>query len=301
MCSTHRSPEHGESRKLRIYNMKTTCMSEKRFFFGVCILLLFAITFSSVYAQSAPRNGSQLGAQNEQAMDGTDDGMQRGNGMQENTSTGGSDATGGDQDRNRIQDPAMSDGDQDAVQDRTRTQEQTNLSGDAQQQRLRTPAELEQYIQEQSRVRAQSTEPENTQMRSRSSAQVASDAFVAAEPFLGKEGSRVREIAQEMNQAAQVLEKNESVLQNRSRTQLFLFGQDSAAVATMQQEMERNQDRIQDLTQYMRDCEDCDQAATQMLVTQIQNMEREQDRLTQVVDDASGRRGVLGFLFGWMR
>lgn len=108
-------------------------------------------------------------------------------------------------------------------------------------------------------------------------------------------------VAAEVNQATRELEQRETALENRNRVRLFLFGQDDEVVAAMQQTMTEQQTRIEEMKQLMMDCTDCDQGITEALLAQVQNLEREQNRLQTVVDDADGRTGLFGFLFGWMR
>jgi len=265
------------------------------------VLLLFA---STVQAQTTPRNGSQLGAQNDQLMDGSDDGMQRGAG------TGVQDSIpAGDQIQGRLQDPATHEGAGDPVQDRDRIQDQTNIPEGVepvqaraeQHLRLQTAGELEQYVQEQNRVRAQTEDGTGEQTQPRTKVRVAADAIVAAEAMLGQSGQRMSTMAQEMNHAMETTAAHEEALQERSRVQLFFFGQDEDTVGAMKKEVDQNRDRIVEMKQLMRNCEDCDEGATQFLVEQIQNMEREQTRLQEVTDNAVGQRGVFGFLFGWLR
>jgi len=293
--------------------MKT--LYETRMLWMVTALVMFAIATAAVSAeaQTAPRNGSQLGAQEDQLKDGSDDGMQRGTGASNNDDSDdeddedSNDSTSGKQDR--VQDPSLHDGNEDPVQDRDRIQDQTNIPEGApttqaqsqEQSRLHTTQDLEQYVRDQNKTRLQVSDGEGSQTQTRTEAQIAADAFVAAESLLGGSGARIREVAQEMNQATKNLATQEEALQDRSRVQLLLFGQDSDVVATMQQEMEQNQNRITELKQFMLNCEDCDQGATEVLVTQIQSMEREQNRLQDIVVDADKKVGLFGFLFGWMR
>lgn len=209
-----------------------------------------------------------------------------------------------DQDRDQLQDQdQLRDGTGDGVpdQDRTQTQDQDRIHVDS------TDA-LHQYIQEQQQTRLQDkTTATGTQagmgmqVQSRVEAQVAADVVQAAEPLLGANGPRMSAVAAQVSQATQALAQNEQQLETRSRVQLFLFGQDDEVVAEMEQVMEQQQTRIEEMKQLMLDCTDCDQGATETLLAQIQNMEQEQARLQTVVDDADSRTGLFGFLFGWLR
>ncbi len=208
-----------------------------------------------------------------------------------------------DQDRDQLQDKdQLRDGTGDGVpdQDRLQTQDQDRIHVD-------TVDALHQYIQEQQQTRLQEKVTTNTdetdgeRVQSRVQAQVAADAVTVAERLMGANGPRMSAVATEVNQATQALAQNEEKLETRSRVQLFLFGQNDEVVAVMQQEMEQQQTRIEEMKQLLLTCDDCDQQATEALLAQIQNMEREQARLQTVVDDADDRTGLFGFLFGWLR
>ncbi len=272
--------------------------------------LLFLLAF---YTAQAERNGGQ------------GDGSQEGENMQSQ----GSDEADQLQDRDRLQDSTLHDDDYEPQQDRDRlqTQDLTTVTADQDQEQSQgrdqlkdgtgdgepdqdqdrdrihvdSAESLDQYVMEQNQVRSQEQEGEGAQVQTRVEARVAADAIMAAESLLGQGGAHMSQVAQEMSQAMDSLTKNESLLENRSRLQLFLFGQDSEAVSEMEQTMEQNQSRIEEMQQYILTCEDCDQAAVQLVQNQIQNLEQEQNRLQTVVSDAGDQLGLFGFLFGWLR
>lgn len=266
-----------------------------------------ALMAATAYAQVPAREGAQLNPERERAMNDThaDTVDESGSGPYR---TGDSDADGlGDVVEMQLRARAASD---EPDQDQTRSQTQDQLrdtTGDAapdrdqdrDRDRVQTPAELQQFIQE--RTREQDADGTGESARTRTQAQVAVEAVRQAEGMLGQNGPRMSTVATEVSQAMQGLATREEALQNRSRVRLFLFGQDDDVVGDMQQTMEQNQERIQEMKTLLRNCGDCDQQATQTLVTEIQKLEREHDRLQQVVDDAAGRVGLFGFLFGWMR
>ena len=204
-----------------------------------------------------------------------------------------------DQDRDRLMDGTgdncVGDGECDGVPDQLRDRVHAD-----------TATSLRDYIQEQTQLRLQQTPAADqagagVMNRTHTEAQLATEAFEMAEPLLGQHGPRMSEVAREVNQAMDGLATREAALQDRSRLQLFLFGSDDEVVSEMQQAMQENQTRMQEMQQLLDDCGDCDEGATQVLVTQLQNMQREQDRLQQVTDDAASRQGLFGFLFGWLR
>jgi hypothetical protein len=256
--------------------------------------------------------------------------------------SGGSSGSGlGDQTRDRIQDPALHEGDYEPAQDRDRDrlqdgtgdnctassdcdgvpdqdrlreQDQDRLQDgtgdgvperdrDRTQDRLRVDSvtALQEYVREQNRIRLQEESATGTQVQTRTEARVAMDAIEVAEPLLGQRGPRMSEVAREMGQTVNELAAQELRLENRGRLQRFFFGQDDEVVATMQQEMEQNQNRIEEMKQYLSECEDCDEETVEYLASQIQNMEQEHNRLRLLIDNAAEQDGLFGFLFGWLR
>lgn len=202
------------------------------------------------------------------------------------------------QDRDRIQDPATHDGiEPDQDRDRLQTQDRDRIHVD-------TPAALRDFVDEQTQTRArvetQATSGQGEMVRSRARAEVATEAFMAAENMLGPSGPRMSEVAEEVNQAMNGLATREEALQDRSRVLTFFFGQDQDQVQLMQQEMEQNQNRLEELKQLLRDCDNCDKETIDLLVEQHQMLEQEQNRVQAVVQEAADKRGVFGFLFGWM-
>lgn len=202
------------------------------------------------------------------------------------------------QTQDRIQDPATHDGtgpDQD--RDRLQTQDRDRIHVD-------TTAALRDFVNEQNQNRMRSegtaTSGQGMTTQERVRAEVATQAFVAAENMLGPNGPRMSEVAQEVNQAMNGLSVREEALQNRSKIRTFFFGQDQDQVQLMQQEMEQNQNRLEELKQLLKDCDDCDQETIQLLVEQHQMLEQEQNRVQVVAEEAAGKHGIFGFLFGWI-
>jgi hypothetical protein len=85
----------------------------------------------------------------------------------------------------------------------------------------------------------------------------------------------VSAIAKEFNNSVQATIRAEERIQTRSGIRRFFFGGDKEAAQNMQQEVNRNMNRIQELKQLRNEC-DCGEEIKQMMQEQIQNMEQEQ-------------------------
>jgi len=167
------------------------------------------------------------------------------------------------------------------------------------QVRVQNPEELRKYVQERTQNQVQQFDEDSdeaVQLRNRS--QVAVQAIQAAEAMLGQNGPRMSEVAEAVNQAAQGMTQREEVLEQRSWLRAFFFGQDQDQVRALQEEAEQNQVRIQELNQLLTNCDGCDGEVRTILQEQVQTMLQEQDRLDQVAENAAGRWGLLGWLFG---
>ena len=165
------------------------------------------------------------------------------------------------------------------------------------QKRVNNPEELGEYIRQQERVRAEAHGDTEVRTQLRNQAMVAADALFASEDMLGPNGPRVSQGAREVNAATEMMMRQEEALQARSWVRNFFFGQDRDTAYAMQKEAEQNRVRIQEMNQIIADCEDCDSEVKTMLQQQLQTMLQEQNRLAGVAEEASGRTGLLGWLF----
>jgi hypothetical protein len=213
-----------------------------------------------------------------------------------------------DQDRQQSRDQDQTNAPTTSPQTQTRTMEQVMMAtsgapiGSPVQNRnqVATSAELEQFVRAREQERLEDNTGVGVQERIRVQAEIATEAVTAAEPLLGSNGPRMSAVAAEVNQAFRGLAQRETALEERSRLQLFFFGHDEAQVALMQQEMEQNRVRIAEMRQLTANCDDCEPGVEEPLMAQLQHMEQEQERIERVADEAAARRGVFGFLFGWM-
>lgn len=223
-----------------------------------------------------------------------------------------------DQDRDRAQDPVFLNTDgPDQLQDRDRDQlrDQTCVDGvdcepvqdrdqDRLNQQIRTPEELRTTIsaeQQRLQVGSQATSAGAVQMMNQNQNQVrvAVQAFMASEEILGDIGPAVARIAQEYDSSVEATIRAEEQVQNRSRLARLFFGSDDEVVQNFENQLDQNNARVRDLTQFMQNW-DGDEQVKMLLQEQIQTMEQEQLRLQSIVDEEKARTGIFGFLFGWL-
>ena len=100
----------------------------------------------------------------------------------------------------------------------------------------------------------------------------------------------------EFNNSVQATIRAEERIQTRNFILSFFFGGDEQAAGEIEQEVNMNQERIQELTQLMNQCE-CDNEVKAMLQEQIQNMEQEQNRLQELAQEQKKSKGLLGWLW----
>ena len=120
--------------------------------------------------------------------------------------------------------------------------------------------------------------------------------LLSMEDLVGGIGKNVSQIAKEFNNSVQATIRSEEKIQTRNMLTKFLVGRDEEAATEMEQEVNRNQVRVQELKQLMQEC-DCDQEVKEMLQEQIQNMEEEQNRLQQLAQNEKQNKGLFGWLF----
>jgi len=218
-------------------------------------------------------------------------------------------------DQDRIQDPTAVNADgPDRTQLRTQTQDQDCVAGvdcepiqaqdrDRDRLQVQTPDQLRNLIQEQQRQMQQgeSEMADGVQQiyRNQNQVRVAVRALASSSEILGPIGPAVSRIAQDFDNSVQATIKVEEQIQNRSRLARVFFGSDDEQVESLSNNLSANQNRIRELNMLM-DTWNGDPEVQTILREQIQNMEQEQVRLQQLVDDEADSRGLFGFLFGWL-
>lgn len=222
------------------------------------------------------------------------------------------------QDQDRIQDPTTHDDstttpdqdrdrDQDQDQDRmhmddgTGTSSTTTMPMVRAQNREELRSMIEEHKQEFDNEAEQAQERSREVLQNQNEVRTAVAALLSAEDLIGGIGPQVSQIAQDFNNSVQATIQAEEQIQNRGRFVRFFVGGNEDAAQTLTQEANQNQVRIQEMNQLLTQCTDCDAQVKTMLQEQIQNMEREQERLQQVADSETQSKGLFDYLFGWLR
>lgn len=125
-------------------------------------------------------------------------------------------------------------------------------------------------------------------------------ALLASEDLMGGIGSQVSAIAQQFNNSLQKTVQAEERIQARSKLKLFFFGGDNLAAEELKNEVVQNQDKIGQLMMFKESCQ-CSEEVRQILEEQIENMQQEQDRLMQLAKEQQNKKGIFGWLVGWLK
>ena len=121
-------------------------------------------------------------------------------------------------------------------------------------------------------------------------------ALLGMENITGGIGSQVSAVARQFNNSLQNTLRAEEKIQERNAFVKFFIGGDQEAAEELEQEMNQNRQRIQELKQLKEQC-DCEEGVKNMFQEQIQNMEQEQNRLEQLAQEEKQNRGIFGWLF----
>ena len=125
-------------------------------------------------------------------------------------------------------------------------------------------------------------------------------ALLATEGLTGDIGPQVSAIAKEFNNSVEKTIKSEEKIQKRNKIVEFFFGGDEEASENILRETNKNKEKIQQLKNLYREC-DCDEEVKNIIQEQIQNIEQEQNRLGQLAQEQKAKKGLFGWLFGWMK
>jgi hypothetical protein len=132
--------------------------------------------------------------------------------------------------------------------------------------------------------------------RNQNQVRLAVHALLAMENFTGDIGPQVSEIARNFNNSVQATLNSEEKIQQRSAFARFFMGGDNEAAENIEQEVNQNQQRIQELKQLREQC-NCTEEVKSMFQEQIQNMEQEQSRLQELAQQEKQRKGIFGWMF----
>jgi hypothetical protein len=134
----------------------------------------------------------------------------------------------------------------------------------------------------------------------REDAEVALRAMVAAGPMLGEAQQQMTQLATQVGSQSDKALAAEVRVRERSAFTRFFVGGDDEAAKEMLQVAVQNRETIRQMEQLVEDCDQCDEAARETLREQIRVMEDEQARVEMAATEEQGKRGLFGFLFGWI-
>ena len=200
------------------------------------------------------------------------------------------------------------------TEQQTQTREGEQEEGPGQQnlisvnrQRARTMTEAREMVQQKKQEMAQEMQGlSNVQQKvyqNQNKVREAVHALLSLEDLASGIGSQVSEIARGFNNSVQATIIAEEKIQKRNAFVRFFIGGEKNAAEDMEQELNQNQQRIQELKQLREECV-CGEEVKTMMQEQIQNMEQEQVRLRQLAEKEKNINGVFGWvrnLFRWGR
>jgi len=165
--------------------------------------------------------------------------------------------------------------------------------------RVRNATEIRNLIQERKEEMDQNMESYREELKNiytnQNRVRLAVHALLAIENLTGI-GQNVSQIARECNNSVQATIRAEERIQKRNMLVKFFAGGDEEAAEEIEQEVNRNQERIQELKRLMQEC-DCNEELKAMIQEHIQNMEQEQNRLQELAENEKNSKGIFGWLW----
>ena len=193
-------------------------------------------------------------------------------------------------------------------QAQTKTEQQTQNQGEEDQLMIQQRTQLEvqklnevkqsaqQRQQEMNQVMQSMGKTEQKVYQNQNQVREAVQTLLSLEDLAPGIGFQVSQIAREFNNSVQATIIAEEKIQKRNAFVRFFMGGEKNAAGEMEQELNQNQQRIQELNQLKEQCA-CGEEVKTMMQEQIQNMEQEQVRLQQLTEREKNANGV----FGWIR
>ena len=174
-------------------------------------------------------------------------------------------------------------------------------------QRAHTINEAREMVQQKKQAMTQETqELSNVQQKvyqNQNKVREAVHTLLSLEDLATGIGPQVSQIAREFNNSVQATITAEEKIQKRNAFVRFFIGGEKNAAEDIEQELNQNQQRIQELKQLKEECT-CGEEIKTMIQEQVQNMEQEQERLQQLTNKEKSTNGLFGWiksLFRWGR
>ena len=155
---------------------------------------------------------------------------------------------------------------------------------------------IEMRKQELEQELASSTEREHGVMANANPVRLAVHTLLASKDLLGGIGSQVSEIAKHMNDSVASTTEVEDKIQSRGFFKRFLFGGDKAAAKAIDNAVEQNQQRIDELTSALNQA-DVSPELKATLEAQIAALKDAQTRLQEVAQKEQRTWGIFSWRF----
>lgn len=167
------------------------------------------------------------------------------------------------------------------------------------QEKIKTVEQLRQQVQE----RAQEMEQEMVNykeeaqnvLKNQNPVRLAVHSLLAMEDMVGGIGQQVSEIAKEFNNSIQSTLAAEEKIESRGFMAKLFFGGDREAANQLQEEAQKNMERIRELVQLQSQVQ-LKQEVKNQLQEEIQTLQQEQVRLQSLVQNELSQSGVFGWL-----
>ena len=140
------------------------------------------------------------------------------------------------------------------------------------------------------------SEKEQKVYQNQNQVRLAVHSLLAMEDLVGGIGKDVSQIARQFNNSVQATINAEEKIQTKSAFARFFSGGDEKSAEEIEQEVNQNKQRIQELKQ-LHEQADCDEEIKEMMQEQIQSMEKEQDRLQELAQKEKKSKGLFGWLW----
>ena len=123
------------------------------------------------------------------------------------------------------------------------------------------------------------------------------DAFRYVTELNPTSGDDLNQIEMELEDSLTVTTQAEMQIRSRNAVTRFFMGGDDAAAHELEQNINANEARINELEQLIGKCENCDEQVKQQLNDMIQEMDQEQERLRELSHLELQDRGILGWIW----
>ena len=253
------------------------------------VLFLFAgLTIFSLVIAENPGAGNQ--GQDDSDTQGQQ-GEQQGEGQDEEQGNGNGEGEGEQQQQ------------QEQVQTQTQEQNEEGLGNleNGQQLRARTSNELKSMIQEKRGEMIEEIKSMKGNLKkayeNQNEVRTAVYGLLTIGDLAGGIGKKISEVAKQFNNSIQQTIKAEETIRNRNRIVRFFAGGDQETAEELQNLVDQNRIRLQQLKE-LKNQADCEEEVKTLMQEQIQSMEQGQTKLQEMIQNERDARGIWGWFKG---